>query len=453
MAAGDLILGQGTFTGPASGITIASPGVGNTHVITTDDETSYVAAMELGGQRIKLASGVNITQTEQHNPEALTQIYCPDGSVAGAPTITGRNFDGAIGWHFQPQDDDQFFGNIIFKPGVGHEGQGNNSVACISFDDTAYDTKGVYFFMVGGDTDPAVASMSGDSPEMINCFNGTNSGDITRYITMHGFYIPTHVFDSKHFTGSAGGSNTTVNTLILFLRGYSFAWKRSPRGNDGMSIDIVNLVQPDHESDGVSSGIVPTSAVSNTRVDVRGCSIFNNTTTFGDISMTNSNILAYYVTDGSGDQVVDDSVELKTPDINWGGTNPQSTSQVGTYAAGTKPTPEAMDGTLRTLILSETATSYTISEDTPPDTLDPITAGHSAWNTLHNALPGVFHIKMEPYEDRFRQSLYEPFFYRWNNAAKALVKEWNADWPGLQPEVSRGRMWLPTLQQFSLGGI
>jgi len=287
--------------------------------------------------------------------------------------------------------------------------------------------------------DPALTGYgaSDDYPETINAFNGSAQADHVRNQTFHGFHIPTRVGDNKLFTASGGGSNTTTNSTFTFYRGYAFCNRRNPRGNDGLSLDFVNWVQPDMFATGIDSGFDTESDAGATAVDIRGCSIFDNSASLGDIYDNGSGTAFYYGTSGLT-PTTDHSVALNTPTLVWTGSNPFSSSRVGPYTG--RPTAVAMDGTLRTAILAEVAGTHAITLEAPGGTIDPISGGQSSWLSFNTTIGngGFFATKMLPYEKRYRDSIFRPWFYRWNPSARVKVKEWTANWPGLNPHVERG---------------
>lgn len=434
MAAGDLILGQGdgTLQGAASGVTIADPGASATTTLTSADNASLRSVVEsTGARRLITASGLQFDMNaELASGGSGLQMYNPSGGTR----IEGYGIGNTNLLNIS--QDDTFIGNILLQPSIGQAGLSNNlGTACQIISGTM--ATGIYLFYVGCETHADVSGMSGDEPENFSIFNNTGVNN-TRLITLHGCYVPNEESGSKFMTFVAGtdGSGNT-NTLITILRGYSFAASRSPFVKDGGQIDIVNFVQPAF-SGFMQGGI--TSGDTQTNMNIRGCSIYGNSAQFDEVNDGGTGDV-YYGTSGLT-PTTDHSVELNSPTVNI---TAQTTSRLSGFAH--EPTATAMDGTLRAAILAEDYTTYAITLESPPGTLDPITAGHAAVMSFDHAFyPTIQFTKMEPYEQRFRDSLFRPWFYRWNNAAKTLVKEWTADWPGLNPHAERGANLLPAFQ-------
>lgn len=352
------------FVGPAAGVSVAEPSnktvsIKNDTASDFDDLVSYCAT---GNYRIQVSPGLEFQQDETLVIAGGTQLYCPNGSFK----INGRNFLGSGSTHVVLNNltitGDIILSNFIIMNSYGYEVVGNNVTAALDFGDFSGN---FYGFALGFDLDPLIGNLGGngfDEPETIEVFNNTNDPDYTRNITFDRCYVPAYVSGSKFFQSSGGGSNTTTNTLVCFYRGYSYAHKRNPRGNDGLSIDLCNWVQPTIGAS-IQAGPDTRSSVGNSKVDFRGVWVQDNNASNGDIFLQDGALAVYYVIDSSGDAANDANVENGNPLIVFPPGEPQSTSQITLYTSRglTKPSANAMNSTLRNQILAEVAGTYDIT--------------------------------------------------------------------------------------------
>lgn len=438
MAAGDIVLGQGGGAplGYAQGISRAVPANGTSTFTSVGDQASVKSALSDGSTRVICAAGITFDSESEFTVAAGTQWYCPNGAL----TIDGRSYTGAVDL-VKIAGDDVFIGNIILQPSIGQSGQSNNASAALETISVAHPV-GFYAFYVGIEPDTAVGTMSGDSPESISIWNNSGAGDLTKLITMHGVYIPTpRIFDTKHCTGGGAASAQASNTYVTWYRGYSHAYKRAPRGSDSINYDIVNFVQPD--IDGSVLVGIDISSDTNT-ADIRGCSIYGNGGSFGDVNVGSASASVYYVTSGAG---VDNNVELNSPTVS---ANVQGTTALGAYTG--KPTATAMDGTLRSTILAEVAGTYSITQEAPPTSIDPISAGHSSWLSFHKAVPGIFY--WEPTEQRVKDYIFGALTFRRRIGRGLFSFERSYHYRGLEPQIERPQSFcVPPRKSFALSGV
>lgn len=439
MAAGDLIIGEqsqgdGSLIGYAQGVAVAVPAAGTTP-ITSNDTASWVAAMETANTRVVMSSGVRVSPTSQVDPASGVQNYCPDGAF----TIDGAGVSEIL---INAVAENLFIGNVILEPSIGVADQGNNpGIAMeLSFGKSANDTAGRYMFGVELRPNADIHTMSGDRPEGFDSWIGSTA--YTTLVTLHSCSIPSaYEFSNSKFL--TAGSDTTDGASghgFTMYRCYAYVWKRFPLMGDAMSLDMVNCVIPDMT---LRRETAAQSRDSNTKLDLRANYVYGNEIITQAEVQDNGSGTVYYVTSGGAGN--DDNFEVNSPVIDL--SPAQTTTRIGAYTG--RPTSAAMDGTLQTAIEAEVAGTYAITQESPPDTLDPLSAGHIARMSFENEFsPTVQFVKMEVYEQRWRETQSYGFFYRWNNAAKCLVKEWTADWPGLNPHAGRGYMYLPTRTQF-----
>lgn len=436
MAAGDLILGEqsqgdGSLIGYATGVSVAVPASGTTTIVS-NDTASWVAAVETANERVISAAGLTFAPSSEVTFAAGVQAYCADGAFTlDGDAIGGTEFLTAI-------EDDQFIGNMIIEPSIGLAGQGNNPGVGLEMAwlKSSSDTKGIYLFYVELHPDPLIASMSGDRPEGFQAWMKDTA--YTRLITMHGCSLPAahELSNSKYMSVGSTVTDGASGIFLTWYRNYAYVWRRFPLLGDAANFDMMNCVIPDMVARRETAVI---SRDSNTKTDLRANYVYGNEILTQSEVQDNSSGSVYYPTSGGAGN--DDNFEVNSPTIDL---NPaQPSLQLGAYTG--KPVSAAMDGTLQTTIEAEGAGTHAITQETPPDTLDPISAGHAAWNTLHNKIPGMFFTKLEPYERQFRELIEYNHFYRWNNAAKCLVKEWTADpsFPGLNPHAARGMVYVP----------
>jgi len=99
-----------------------------------------------------------------------------------------------------------------------------------------------------------------------------------------------------------------------------------------------------------------------------------------------------------------------------------------------------MTDSLRTTILGEVAGTYAITEESA-----------AAYDFVGNQANMVL---CEPYEKRFLDSLWRRGkFRRFNSAGGFWVEDDHWRYPGLEPRVSRGQMYVPRRANFALGAI
>lgn len=468
MAQGDLTLATGAFRGPGKGVAVGVPSGGTLFQLTAD-AASFWDKAQTDNVRVKVSAGLSFPQVPGGIGTLTTgsgaQIYCPNGSW----TIDGSTWTGA-NRHLHPSGNG-FIGKLIIKNSIGQSGQSNNSGTAIDLDDATYDT-GLYFFSCAVDQNPAIATMSGDEPECINCFRGSAQPNWERNVTFDRFYVPTFVDGTKMFTGSAGSTNSAENTLIGWWRGYAYVDRRNPRGNDGMNLDFQNWVQP-QIAHGIQAGFDTRSSLATaTILDIDECWIESNEngdpTFLGDIDVESGVTVGYI-----------GGVENNSPTVDWNGGTPNATSQttaVYTAKGISRDTAATMDGTLRAAILAETATSYAVTEAPPiepPATLDPIGAGQNLYNAAKRILgPGVLQTVIPrawlPLYERIRPTYRwlpgdrraEDAIFggcrlkRWSNAMQGWIVEPTWMYPGLQPEFEGMMPYdVPEQRIWALGGI
>lgn len=444
MAAGDIDLGEttqgdGSLIGAAKGVTIADPGLGSTTTLLTNDLASFVAAVEAGTPRIIGAAGLQFDLTDLVEVGAGMHYIVPDGKT----DILGD----ALGNEpmFSLDVDDVFMGNILFRPGLGLNSPSGNNVHAAINTTSATQATGVYHFGCYIQTDAGVSSMPGDEPEGFSRFNGSAVDNVCN-VTYHCCGVVNEEAQSKAWlqnSGSGGFGTGSSNTSYSMYRCYSFAGARSPLLGDAILADLINFVWPEHTGATQQGGEIRRGGKMNlvaAYIHATGASAQDwSAETLGSVEPE-----IYYVTSGGGD---DNSLEGGTPTFLWDGANPYSTSRF-TPAAGAEITPLAMTTALRDIILAETAGTYPIFFEAPAGTLTPVSAARAAYLSFTENGFRDFFTKLEPYEKRFRDSIHQPYFYRWNDAAKTKVKEWTADWTGLNPHASRSRLYIPAQKQF-----